>query len=770
MTRGTALLLMALCIATSCARPAETLYPSAHLVVPGQLGFLPKEGDTVTVNPPPLAWLQEPEAELYDIQISTDVGFSSTKVISASTRYLIYTHTQPLEPGTYYWRYRYSTASGAKSHWSAERSFCLPCDAVRLPRPSIQELAQVIPPHHPRVMIRPEQLEQLRKSPSQLQYEWELLKTFADNRLTSPIMQQPKPWTGNDWNAPEWMRYYGQITSAAATVEALAFTYLVSHDRRYGERARQWLLAFASWDPLGPTSISVNDEQAMVVLSSGSRAYSWIHDLLTTEDIQKIRASMRVRGNDALKHLRKAPYEQFPYDSHSGRIWHFLAETGLAFYDEIPEAADWLDYGMTIFYGWYPIWGDADGSWAEGLHYWSSYNDLAAQWLEQMQNVLRLDPARKPYYAHAGDFPLHVAPPGGVLSGFGDFSEWEPEQMRGRVVQAYATMRQNPEWQWYADRIGPGSFHGPIRYLRAFQHKPLARQPADGKVLKVFSRAGWAVFNSSIADPTRNVQLMLRASPYGNISHSHNDQNNIVLAAFGSPLLVNTGTRDYYGSPFCKEWYWATRAHNCVLLGNQEQARGWNSASRVCASGEQENGFAWAVGDAGSAYSPPAQLCRRWVTFAPEGIITILDEVQTSAPSVSLLFHGRAPFTFSRQQQEFGLVNAQAQLHARLFGARQFEFLQSDHYTTSPAPGTRITPEWHLSATASCDGRPLQVLTFMQVTRPDHNPAALPEASVSFQNNQVCIRWKTADSPRSVVMDTQAMTCRMEPNQGAHKQ
>lgn len=746
------LFLFAMCMAQGISVSHAIPRVSNREAKPEEIGCLPREGDRCAINPPPLAWLAESEASTYTVELSSSPAFS-TPDVRATTKYLLYTHTAPLKPGDYSWRYRYETTGGEVSNWSHVRHFTIPAGAVVFPRPSSQWLAKTIPVEHPHAFIRPEGAAALRESPNKMPKEWQLLKSDADKALSVPLMKEPQPWKDGKWNMPEWLTYYREITTASRTVETLGFAYLVSGEPVYGEAARRWLLNFASWDPLGTTSMSVNDEQGMAIMYSGARAYSWVHDRLNPDDIAMIRRMMRERGNDAYRHLRKAPYDQFAYDSHSGRIWHFLGEVALVFYHEIPEAAEWLDYAMTIFYGWYPAWGDTGGGWAEGLHYWVSYNEFVSTWLDEMRGVLGINGALKPYYSASGYFPMYVAPPGGVLAGFGDFSEGAPPAGRGRVVAMLAVALMNPEWQWFVDKAGMGDFRGFARYLYAMRAKPVPREPVQNSVLKVFHKAGWAIFHSNMTDPPNNVQLMMRASPYGNISHSHSDQNNVVLSAFGAPLLVNTGVRDFYGSPFCNEWYWATRGHNCVLIGGEGQGRGVISAGRVAVSGGDRQ-WGYVLGDASGAYRDSAKSCKRYAAFVRGEIIVLLDEVDTKARDVELLFHGRAPFVIAPDQTGFHLENTTGALETLFFGPNKFTITQTDKYTTQPEPVVKTKPEWHLTAKMSRPDKN-DVMRIVSVLLP-HKTAVPPVVSgvaVDRRQDLVTVSWKRGGKPESLVFD-----------------
>lgn len=717
------------------------------------VGYLPPDGATVSINPPPFAWLPEKGAKEYLVQVATAADFKTT-VAQAVTPYVLYAHTAALEPGTYYWRYRFHTAAGGKSGWSSVRRFAVPADAPRFVRPTREAVAAAVPREHPRAYIRPENLADLRASRGRLPKAWAQLSASADEALTAPLMAEPKPWTNDTWNMPEWSLYFGQISKAHLQVQALAFAYLVSGDERYGQAAKKWLMHWTTWDPLGPSSVKVNDEITMPIVYAGSRAYSWIRPLLNDDEAARVRAMMRVRVGEMHKHLRRAPYEQFPLDSHAGRIWHIVGESASIFHDEIPEAPEWLEWAMHIYYGWYPYWGDNEGGWAEGLHYFASYNEHALTWHEQLRGVLGIDSTAKPFYANVGDFPMYAAPPGGAANGFGDFSEQKPSVARGRVVAYYAAARGNPHWQWFAEQVSPGGAAGPIGYLRAFRPTPKAEAPAPDSPLKVFPKAGWAVFNSALTDPDANVQLQMRSSPYGNVSHSHQDQNGIVVAAFGSPLLVNTGFRDFYGSTFCKVWYWATVAHNAVLVGGAGQDRGAETSARIVAHGAKD-GFAWAVGDATPAYVGRASRVRRHLAFVKGETIVVVDEVQpTTATTVELMFHGRAPFATDDAGQRFGLEFGKAALSARVFAPRPVVFKQTDQYTIPPESERKPTPEWHLQAQLRDvpTKSPSVIVTVMDIHRAGAQPA-ITECDVIRAGDKLAARWTRQGKVQQVNFD-----------------
>jgi hypothetical protein len=601
------------------------------------------------------------------------------------------------------------------------RKFTIATDAQPFPRPSEELIRQRLPDKHPRLMLRPEELSVLRQARERAHKErWSRLLGDAENFLKAPLIPEPPPWTGGKWNAEDWRRNYQQSIRAATAAETLAFCYLLSGDSRYGEGARKWLLHIASWDPAGTTSMDINDEAGMPILYLTSRAYDWAYDALSEADREKLRAMVRARGEEAYHWLHDQPHEQKAFNSHAGRMWHFLGEAAIAYSGEVPEAKKWLDYALTIFWGWYPAWGDEDGGWAQGYSYWGSYVNRSTWWFDALHAALKINGTEKPFYRHVGDFPLYVAPPGGALVGFGDFAERRPSPNRAAVVAYFARMRGHPQWQWYAEAWGQrDSSQGPIGFLRNARPTPpipTAKAPTDWPAAKLFRRAGWVSLHSNLVDGANSVQVMLRATPLGNTSHSHADQNGIVVGAYGTPLLVNTGVRPWYGSPFCRQWYWTTKAHNALEIDGKGQPKTWQSTGKVVVFQPGRN-YDYVVGDATPSYEGRVERYRRHVLFLKPNILVLLDEVQASNP-VSLKFwlHGRAPFTIGQGAGGVGLTYENAALTGFLLAPGGLRIDQTDKYPIPPEMG-KPQPEWHLWAETNQKQSAARVIAVLGITK-----------------------------------------------------
>ncbi len=748
---------LVLCVVSSvlcihaAAPPVSNRAPAEN-----DIGYLPPHGSTAGTNPPALAWLPEPGADAYAVQLARDQAFQNGVITVLRTPYVLYTHTATLAPGAWWWRYACLDIQGNRSAWSQARRFTVAKDAQPFPRPSDELVRQRLPDRHPRLMLRPEEVSMLRDARLGSQKaRWEELVKAAEQYLKAPLMPEPPPWTDGKWNAPEWRRNFVDTVRAVEMAETLAFCYLLSGDKRYGEGARQWLLHFASWNPAGSTSMDVNDEAGMPILHISSRAYDWAYGALSDQDRKTLRKMIRWRGEEAYHWLHDQPFEQKAYNSHGGRMWHFLGEAAFAYYGEVPEAKKWLDYALSISWGWYPSYGDEDGGWAQGYSYWSSYVNRSTWWFDALRAGLGIDGTEKPFYRNVGLFPMYVAPPNGSLVGFGDFAEAEPNARAAVPVSFFARMRGVPEWQWFAEAWGKGGGEtGPIGFIRDARPNPpkvTARAPADWPQAKWFRGAGWVTLHSGIMNPAENVQVMMRAAPLGNISHSHADQNAIVLGAFGSPLLVNTGIRPWYGSPFCKEWYWTTKAHNALEIDGQGQPKTAAATGKfvVFQPGKE---YDYVVGDATPGYGPNVEKYRRHLLFLKPDVLVVMDEIKARQP-VSLKFwlHGRASFTIDPSGDRVALTFGNASLAGFLRSPGGLETVQTDQYPLPPEQG-RTRPEWHLSSETKQKQSEARFIAVLGVVKTGETITLDGVEDVSAGGN-IAVRFRRAGKPVTVSVD-----------------
>jgi hypothetical protein len=737
-----------------------------------EIGYLPGEGATVDTNPPALAWVPEPGAEAYAVQFARDAQFTRGVLTISKTAYVLYTHTETLAPGAWWWRYASVDGQGAQSAWSQTRNFTIAADAQPFPRPSDELIKQRLPATHPRLMMRPEEVATFRQASAGPQKErWNQLRETAEENLGRPLTPEPLPYTNGKYSADEWRHNYSETIKACTVAETLALCYRLSGEPRYGEGARKWLLHIASWNPAGTTSLKVNDECGMPILFVTSRAYDWAYDALSEVDRETMRAMIRARGEEAFKKLHGAPHEQKAYDSHQGRLWHFLAEAAIAYYGEVPESKKWLDYAFMMFWGWYPAFGDADGGWSQGLNYWRVYMLRSTWWLDALKSAMKIDGTEKPFYRHVGDFSIYVAPPGGALVGFADYGEEMPDQPPqlgyfepgirglGSVDAYFARLRAKPEWQWYAEAWGHNAFPptalGFLRAARSDPPVPKARPPVDWPKAKWFRGVGWVTLHTNLTDGQQDVQVIMRSSPLGNISHSHADQNAIVLGAYGTPLLVNSGIRPWWGSPFFWDWYIATKAHNALEINGKGQPKTELATGKFIVF-QPGDSYDYVVGDASPAYGKEVERYRRHLLFLKPDVLVILDEVVARTPtSLNFILHGRAPFTIDGPTGRIALTFERASLAGYLQAPGGLEISQTDKYPFPPELG-HPPAEWHLSAVTHEKREVAYVIAVLGIGKAGGADTIVSEVKHSTDGKMVTVAFHRSGKPTAVAIDVTA--------------
>ena len=72
-------------------------------------------------------------------------------------------------------------------------------------------------------------------------------------------------------------------------MEALALTYLLSGEKKYGKAAAEYVKYFFSLDPDGSTAMAHNDEPGMWIMRRGIMSYDWTHEFYTPEEHKMIR-------------------------------------------------------------------------------------------------------------------------------------------------------------------------------------------------------------------------------------------------------------------------------------------------------------------------------------------------------------------------------------------------------------------------------------------------------------------------------------------------
>ncbi len=735
----------------ACSAPLKVDNRNAR---PDEWGYRPADGSTAVMNPPSLTWIHDRRAASYDVQWSRtrDFGESAT---ATNVPWCVYTHHAPLAAGRWYWRYRFTTSRNEMSDWSATRSVRVPADAVSFPMPTRAEQRARLPKTHPRLFLRPEDLPRLRAAAAAPGRAGELFKEMrktADALLKSGPTAEPKirgsARNKEDTLAVEnWWPNRMTTDRAGQEAETLAFVWLITQEPKYGKAARRFIMALAAWDPDGPSNFALNCEAGKAMLYHPVRAYDWAYDTLTEEDRAAFRKVWRRRASDVWMSGEVAQgngHLSRPYNSHGNRVWHKLAEAGIALYDEVPEAATWLDYAVNKFYAAYPVWSDDDGGWHEGASYLSSYMSKITTWMQFARSALDIDGMKKPFFAEIGNIPLYVTPPNTPTAGFGDLS-FRPvafnflhdfARMRGADPAGAATAAR---WSWWLAQTQTKAPGGWREFLCEANLSPLPapQPPGDWPTSKIFRGTGVASLHDTLTDSREDVHFLFKADPFGTLSHGHNAQLGFQLNAYGECLLTACTYRDLHGSKFHYQWCHQTRSQNSVLVNGAGQLpHSYQSKGRITeallnqqsAAGNQQSPISWDYvrGEATAAYTGAVTRAERAAVFIKPDILVLYDDFAAPRPATfQFMLHGLSAFTLDETAQTLRLERKHAGLTVKYLAPQPLVFTQTDGFQPPPRLRNRMPPfpnHWHVEASlpqpvAASDT--LMVLVPRRAGRPD---------------------------------------------------
>ena len=168
--------------------------------------------------------------------------------------------------------------------------------------------------------------------------------------------------------------------------------------------------------------------------------------------------------------------------------------------------------------------------------------------------------------------------------------------------------------------------------------------PVSGTTLKIppassayYPSTGWVAMHSDVA-ATGRTSFYFKSSRYGSFSHSHGDQNGLLLSVAGQPLLVKAGYYDWVGSPLWTSWYHQTKSQNAVTFdgGKGQVVDGYREQlqhnGRVTAFSAKAD-YDYAEGDATPSYGGQLTMAKRqiWYVHGTDAMI-VRDKLSASVP------------------------------------------------------------------------------------------------------------------------------------------
>ncbi len=733
-----------------------------------EVDYSPEDGEQVAINPPAFIWLPVDGADGYVLQYAPEGDWNSDRAVTVSDwDVTVYVPHETLETGDWAWRFGIETEG--ELLFSTPRSFRIDDEATDFPFPRIDDVMASIPDVHPRVYYHPDEIEEIREKVRTDEDYQQLTASIinnAENRLGEELYPEPKelPPSG-----PERRRARQEVWRTmrpfTAGMETCAHAYILTGDERFGEEAKRRLLHFMTWDLDGLSNVFRFTEPAMDIAWRGPRTYSWIYDLLSEEERELCARILGIRIGHINELHRRRPFEARPFSSHPGRMIGFAIEGSIALAHEVPEARDILEYTLRLIWSVYPAWGNPDGGWAEGPSYWRSYIGRLAPVVQLLEDI-DVPYASHPFIQNTGWFGMYTLPPGGRMRAFGDSASGSVGRGDGQLVYRLSTLTRNPYWRWYADQLdaGPGTAAGMLGF---YDPTLESRPPVDIPQARLFPYIGVASMHSNMAQPSENIYLLMRSSPYGAVSHSYADQNSFVIGAFNEGLAISSGYYQLYGSPHHREWVWETKAHNSILVDGEGQMTRTPLSHGEIISFDDTDDYTYSVGDATPAYGGRLDRFLRRVLFIRPDVFVICDELVAPEPSTyQWLLHSREEMELDEAAQQVLLSSGNARLLTRFLTPEGLSFEQTSGWDP---PLERDAPDqFHFTADTENPARQATFLSVLNVYREgeeDH----LPETEIvegeggrgvllRWDNEEALVAWRDTDAPRMTVsnMSTEA--------------
>ena len=630
------------------------------------------DDDEIFENPPRFSWLPEIEDEArYCVRVSTDPKFKDDLQFT-DIPLNFFTPDQTFAPGKYYWSYAVWSEKQV-SEWSTPRSFNVAEGLPETPLPARGKRFAKADLSHPRLWLNDKALSKFRKSvdADPTCYAWDVfLKKSVLPWMDRDIMKEPAGYPDHKRVAPIWRQTYIDCQELIYAIRHLAIGGHVTNDKAMLARAKEWLLEAASWNPAGVTSRAYTDEWAFRVNVALAWGYDWLYNELSDDERLVVRAALLERTRQTADHLIKhAKIHLFPYDSHAVRaVSAVLIPATIAMLDDEPEARDWLDYSIEFLSTVYSPWGDADGGWAEGPHYWMTGMAYLVEAVNLLKSYTGIDLYQRPFFQNTGDFPLYTKPPDTRRGTFGDDSTMGdlPCLKVGYNLRQFAGVTGNGAYQWYYEEIKRNdpdtemAFYNygwwdlnfdEMMYLHDFGAVE-AVPPADIPKLKWFKGIGWASIQHRMDDPNEHISFIMKSSPFGSVSHSHGDQNAFCMSAFGEDLAIQSGHYVAFNSSMHQSWRRQTRSKNAILIdgvgqyADKDKSKAMRSTGAITTAENRENHI-FISGDATAAYASQneaIQSVKRDVYFVHDSYFVIVDNIDASSPvEATWLLHANAP-------------------------------------------------------------------------------------------------------------------------------
>lgn len=381
------------------------------------------------------------------------------------------------------------------------------------------------------------------------------------SRAPAPAYIDPDK-AANPWYARNelWQRDVGD------SIVALTFGSLIAKDPEKDAKLREFVLTacrYPTWGRVGP-----NIDLACAHLARGvAVAWDWRPDLWTPDDRALIISTITERVHALLEgNYGKVAWSRGYNENHHHVALAALGLCGLSFYNDIPEAPEWLAASVAGLRNT-AIYACADGSSPEGVPYWSYSVSFLLQLMEGIASIVDMaEFYEMPVIKDAASYRLNSSAPGlASVVPWGDAVNrdfYGPHPILYRLASQY----NDTGAQWLAQELPfapQGSIDVPMWAFLWYDPAVAVTPPA--KLDHVLTEGNIATMRSGWADG--DILFSVKAG-YTNRNHSHLDAGALVLSIGDEWLLTTPG----YGEGRHDPEFWKTDGPRWEYLSNATES------------------------------------------------------------------------------------------------------------------------------------------------------------------------------------------------------
>ena len=698
----------------------------------------PRSTNELFINPAPLIVPQGMKKSSYlqfALSSSPDFEESATE-LSGLVAWNMWNCHHKLQPGTWYWRFRNVSSSGAEGEWSDTYDFKVTGSEPVFVTPTWEQFLSMAPQFSPRLYcFLDAKLEAARKNaPNHPEY--------------ASLLDRANRALKVDY-ASSLQNLYAKHDDLYAHVENLYQAYLITRNDEYTSKLISLLEAMIA----SPCSESVLYRDNFIT-STVTFAHAAVYDLLA----DRLSSSVRKAAEDFVSYQCRRFYvtsrgyeENHIFDNHFWQInYRLMFFAALTLYDrqEYPYPLTLLEYLYELWTARAPASGfNRDGVWHNGTGYFTTNAKTLAYMPLMLSYITCTDFTKHPWYQNAGQALAYTMPPSGANVGFGDGQEkfLAPNRQVAAFTDFLARETGDAYASWYAStRSDLVHDDWEMRIYRMCNEDNYKIDlPADAPLLTWYKDAGEVAIHSALGDTEDDMAIGFRSSQFGSGSHTTSSQNAFNLIFGGKTVFRSSGYYQSFSDAYNLMWYRHSRGHNTILVNGIGQPYDTSAYGRILRA-VSNSSIAYALGDASNAYcgftkdemwltnfknagveqTPengfgPTPLTRyyRHLAMLQPGIMVIYDELEASeAARWDWLLHSPVTFDIDTEAGTLTTTNAAERIHCRvtLLTSANADLSQTSKFLVPPATQNASYPDqWHF--TARIDSKPkVRILAIFQ--------------------------------------------------------